>query len=191
MGVDRDAAAQHMEAFLRAIGRDPDRDPELAETGRRVADAFVDELCAGYAVDARTLLADGVMAGDAELVAVRDVTITTTCPHHLMIASGRATVAFQPAGRIVGIGTLVAVIEAFARRHTHQESLGEDVVEALDAELRPRWVGCRVVLSHGCMTARGERAHGTLVETVALRGFAEGDIQGRLLAHQVLSQARY
>ena len=186
MEVDRDAAASHLEAFLRAIGRDPDTDPELVDTGRRVTEAFVDELCAGYMVDARLLLRENSMAGDAELVIVRDVAVTTTCPHHLMQAQGRATVAFAPAGRLVGIGTVVSVIEAYARRLALQEALGEEIVEALDAELRPRWVGCRLILSHGCMISRGERAHGSRVETLALRGFAEGDVAGRLMAHQVL-----
>lgn len=186
MEVDRDAAASHLEAFLRAIGRDPDTDPELVDTGRRVTEAFVDELCAGYSVDARLLLRENAIAGDSELVIVRDVAVTTTCPHHLMQAQGRATVAFAPAGRLVGIGTVVSVIEAYARRLALQESLGEEIVEALDAELRPRWVGCRLILSHGCMVSRGERAHGSRVETLALRGFAEGDVSGRLMAHQVL-----
>lgn len=186
MEVDRDAAASHIEAFLRAIGRDPDGDPELAETGRRVADAFVDELCAGYTLSPQLLLRESAIEGTAELVIVRDVQLATTCPHHLMPAIGRATVAFAPAGRLVGIGTIVTVLEACARRLVLQETLGEDLVEVLDAELRPRWVGCRLVLSHGCMVARGERAHGALVETLALRGFAEGDVSGRLMAHQVL-----
>jgi GTP cyclohydrolase I len=137
-------------------------------------------------VDARLLLRENSMAGDAELVIVRDVAVTTTCPHHLMQAQGRATVAFAPAGRLVGIGTVVSVVEAYARRLALQEALGEEIVEALDAELRPRWVGCRLILSHGCMISRGERAHGSRVETLALRGFAEGDVAGRLMAHQVL-----
>lgn len=186
MEVDRDAAASHIEAFLRAIGRDPDGDPELADTGRRVADAFIDELCAGYTRSPQLLLRESAVEGSTELVIVRDVRLATTCPHHLMPAIGHATVAFAPAGRLVGIGTVVSVLEVCARRLILQEALGEDVVEALDAELRPRWVGCRLVLTHGCMVARGERAHGAQVETLALRGFAEEDVSGRLMAHQVL-----
>ena len=29
---------------------------------------------------------------------------------------------------------------------------------------------CRLLLEHGCMTARGERAHGAKVETIAFSG---------------------
>ena len=59
--------------------------------------------------------------------------------------------------------------DAQARRLALQEQLGEAIVADLDAELAPAWVGCRIVLTHGCMIARGERAVGTTVETVALR----------------------
>jgi GTP cyclohydrolase I len=51
-----------------------------------------------------------------------------------------------------------------------QEQIGERVVAALQKHLAPRWTACRIVLSHACMTARGERSHGARVETLALAG---------------------
>ena len=93
---DRNAAARAIEDFLRAIGRDPARDPDLAGTGGRVADAYIDELCDGYAVDVPALLRSNVIGGTSELVSVRDIAVTTMCPHHLLPGEGRATVAFAP-----------------------------------------------------------------------------------------------
>ena len=55
--MDREAAARAIEAFLRALGHDPERTLELAGTGERVARAWADELLAGYAVDVDALLA--------------------------------------------------------------------------------------------------------------------------------------
>ena len=52
--IDREAAARAIDAFLRALGRDPEREPELAGTGERVARAWADELLAGYARRRRT-----------------------------------------------------------------------------------------------------------------------------------------
>lgn len=174
MSIDKKAAATAIDAFLRAIGRDPSTEPDLVGTGARVADAFADELCAGYAVDTRALLAASTIAGASDgLVVVRDVPITTMCPHHLLPASGTATIAMQTRDRLVGLGTLAALVDAHARRLTLQERIGEAVVSDIDAALAPSWVGCRLVLVHGCMVARGERAIGTKVETVALR-FAPG-----------------
>jgi GTP cyclohydrolase IA len=177
MSIDRTAAANAIDAFLRAIGRDPAKEPELVGTGARVADAYVDELCSGYAVDTRALLQGAVIAAPAaadggQLVIVRDVPITTMCPHHLLPASGTATIAMQTIDRLVGLGTLAALVEAHARRLTLQEQIGESVVADIAAVLAPEWAGCKIVLAHGCMLARGERAHGSSVETVALRGIA-------------------
>jgi GTP cyclohydrolase I len=76
----------------------------------------------------------------------------------------------QTRERLVGLGTLVSLLEGHARRLTLQEHIGEAVVADIEAVLQPAWVGCRLVLVHGCMVARGERAVGSRVETVALRG---------------------
>ena len=188
MPIDRKAAANAIDAFLRAIGRDPSNEPDLVGTGTRVADAFADELCAGYSVDTRALLAQSAIAGATDgIVIVRDIPVTTMCPHHLLPASGTATIAMQTRERLVGLGTLVSLVEAHARRLTLQERIGEGVVSDIALVLEPAWVGCRLVLAHGCMVARGERAIGTRVETVALRG-ATGDAVGR--AHAALGVGR-
>jgi|CZKU01.1.fsa_nt_gi GTP cyclohydrolase I len=171
--MDREAAASAIDAFLRALGRDPGREPELVGTGARVAAAYADELLAGYGVDVDALLAPNVFAGTSELVVVRDIPLTTTCPHHLMPATGFATVAFAPEEHLVGVGTVARVVEAFARRFALQEQIGERTVAALQKHLAPRWAACRLMLSHACMTARGERSHGARVETLALAG---GDV---------------
>jgi GTP cyclohydrolase I len=164
-----------LEEFLRAIDRDPAADPELAQTAARVTDAFVDELCEGYGVDVGALLAAERLAGKGDAVVVRDLVVTTTCPHHLMTSTGTATVGFAPRAAIVGIGAIGRVVDAFSRRLTLQEAIGENVVAALDAALAPRWAACHLVMSHTCMTARGGRRHGARVETFAFRGEGRAD----------------
>jgi GTP cyclohydrolase I len=168
--MNREAAASAIGAFLRALGRDPEHEPELAGTPERVARAWADELLEGYGVDIDALLSQSVFAGASELVVVREVAVTTLCPHHLMPSSGSATVAFAPEEHLVGVGTVARVVEAFAHRLAMQEQIGERVVAALQKHLAPRWTACRIVLSHSCMTARGERTHGARVETLALAG---------------------
>jgi GTP cyclohydrolase I len=170
MAIDRAAAATAIDTFLRAIGRDPATEPDLVGTGARVTDAYVDELCAGYAVDTRALLeASAIADTTGGMVVVRDVAITTMCPHHLLPASGTATIAMHTRNWIVGLGTLVSLVEAHARRLTLQERIGEAAVADITAVLEPEWVACRLVLVHGCMVARGERAVGSRVETIAVR----------------------
>lgn len=171
--MDTDAAAAAIEAFLRALGRDPHREPELAGTGQRVARAYAQDLLEGYGVDVDALLSGNVFAGRTELVVVRDIPVVTTCPHHLMPSIGTATVAFAPEEHLVGLGTVARVVDAFARRLALQEQIGEKVVAALQKHLAPRWAACRLTLSHSCMIARGERTHGARAETIAVAG---GDV---------------
>ena len=172
--MDRIAAARAIDEFLLAIGRNPNEERELRGTGARVADAFIDELCAGYAVDVDALLRGNVLAGTAGgVVELRDVSVTTTCPHHLMAGVGKATIGFSPRDKILGVGALARLLDAFARRLTLQETIGEGVASAIEKNLEPRWVACRIEMSHACMTARGERAHGARLATFAMRGVDE------------------
>ncbi len=171
--MDRDAAERAIDAFLRALGRDPEHEPELVGTGARVAAAFADDLLVGYGIDVDALLSQNVFAGNTELVVVRDLPVATICPHHLMPSTGRATVAFAPEEHLVGVGVLTRLVDAFARRLSLQEQIGERVVAALQKHLAPRWAACRLILDHACMTSRGERPHGARVETLAVAG---GDV---------------
>ena len=83
------------------------------------------------------------------------------CPHHLMPASGLGTVAFAPHGKLVGLGVMATLLDVCAHRLILQEEIGERVVAALAEELGPYWAACRLVLSHGCVSARGGRARST------------------------------
>lgn len=168
MASDRQAAAAAIDAFLRALGLDS---ADTAGTGERVAQMFAEDLCAGQLVDTRQLVVESTLTvNKSSIVAVRDIAVTTTCPHHLLPAIGRATVAFKATNKVIGLGTVAALVDAHARRLALQENIGEAIVDDLVAVLAPEWVGCRLVLTHGCMIARGERAHGTSVETLASRG---------------------
>ncbi len=174
MPIDRVAAAKAIDAFLLALGRDPARETDLAGTGERVAAAYADELCAGYAIDTKKLLAENVIATKSQgVVVVRDIPVATMCPHHLLPALGAATVAFQPSRRIVGLGAVASLVDAHARRLTLQETIGWAVVDDLFDAIAPVSVACRLELRHGCMIARGEKAHGTSVTTLAHRGEAQ------------------
>ena len=169
--MDKAAAARAIDAFLLALGRDPAKEPELRGTGARVAEAFADDLCRGYGVDVEALLRENTLeVASTGVVLLRDIQVSTTCPHHLMLGTGLATVAYAHRGKILGVGAIARVVDAFSQRLALQEAIGEEVATALEAHLAPEWVLCRIVMSHGCMTARGARRHGATLDTVATRG---------------------
>jgi GTP cyclohydrolase I len=168
--MDRDSAAKAIDAFLRALDRDPENDPDLMGTADRVARAFIEELMSGYAMDVDGLLSHAVISGQSDVVTVRDVPVATTCPHHLMPSVGHAVVAFAPRDRLIGFGAVSRVVDAYSKRLALQEQIGRDVVTALHRHLAPRWVACRIVLAHSCMRTSNGGHHEGPVETLAIIG---------------------
>lgn len=185
-GADREAAARAISDFLRALGHAPDG--ELAETGRRVADAWADDLLAGETRDPAAVLRAGSMeSAEAKgAVVVRDIAVTTMCPHHLLPAQGHATVAYLPGSRLAGLGTIAEVVDSYARRLTFQEVIGQRIVTLLCDELGARGAFCQLVLTHGCLALRGARQHGARVETLATAGCFAEDQPGHAMALALL-----
>jgi GTP cyclohydrolase I len=178
MAIDRRAAERAVADFLRALGRDPESDPELRETPARATEAFADDLLSGYLVDVGKLIAGGsssVAPGTRHgLVLVRDIDVAAVCPHHLLPALGRACVVYRPGGRLLGLGVIARLVDAFARRLTLQEAIGERVVATLLTDAGALGAYCAIELTHGCLSARGARQHGASVRTVARAGDLAG-----------------
>jgi GTP cyclohydrolase I len=182
MAINRQRAERAIAEFLAALGHDPAVTPELSRTPELVTEAFEHELLSGYAVDVAALLTaeSGSLGPDDArgVVVLRDVRVATMCPHHLLPGIGTASVAYLPGDRVVGIGALARTVDAFARRLTLQENIGEAVVRALVEHAGARGAYCRLELSHACLSARGARATEATVVTIARAGasISDGDI---------------
>lgn len=159
--------------IIAAIGEDAQR-PGLLTTPQRVAEAYA-EFFAGVGVDPVPLLRDELATQDAperqgEIVLLRDIALRSICEHHLLPFTGVAHVAYLPADRLVGLGSIARTVETLASRPQLQERLGEDIVAAIDAALAP--LGALVVIDarHGCVGARGPRQTESTTVTVAASG---------------------
>lgn len=168
--IDHDRAARAIVEFLRALGAPVDSDPELRETGKKVADAFADELLAGYRMDPAAILAEATEAQTKGLVVLGSIPTTAMCPHHLLPAPGVVHVGYLPGSRVVGLGALGQLVQCFARRLILQEELGESIVDALMRHLDAEGAACLVELAPMCVTARGGRYHGARAITSAYAG---------------------
>jgi GTP cyclohydrolase I len=168
--VDLEKAEGAVRALLESLGVRVEADPELAATPRLVAEAWSSELLAGYRMDPAAILADAVATSSSDVVAVRDIAVTVMCPHHLLPAPGVVHVAYAPSGRLVGLGALARLVECFARRLTLQETLVQNVADALIEHLGAQGAGCAALLSPTCLTARGARCHAARATSLAARG---------------------
>jgi GTP cyclohydrolase I len=174
--VDLPRAARAIDDFLRAIGAPVDHDPELAGTGRRVADAFALDLLSGYRDDPSKILAEATASRSRGLVVVTDLAASTLCPHHLLPAMGRVHVGYLPGERVVGLGALGRLVDCFSRRLSLQEDIGQQIADALVRELGARAAGVAIDFVQACVAARGERRQGAHAYTLAFAGSYLDDV---------------
>ncbi len=167
-------AARAIDEFLAAIGAPLD-DPELAGTGRRVAEAFAGDLLSGYGDDPARILAEATGSRSPGLVVVTDLAAATICPHHLLPAMGRVHVGYFPGDRVVGLGAIGRLVDCFTRRLALQEDIGEQIADALIVHLGARASGVAIDFVQACVSVRGERRHDARAYTVAFAGAARDD----------------
>ena len=174
--------------LIRWSGDDPAREG-LVDTPKRVARAWL-EYCGGYAEDpahhlSRTFQEVG---GYNELVLLKDIPFQSHCEHHMAPITGKASIAYMPSERVVGISKLARVLNGYARRLQIQERLTAQVAECIWENLQPQGVAVVIEAQHGCMTGRGVRTPGVAMTTSRLLGCFLDDPRSR---KEVLSLMGY
>jgi GTP cyclohydrolase IA len=172
--VDLPAAERAVADLLRALGKDPEQ-PHLADTPRRVADAYA-ELLAPPPFHLTTFPND---EGYNELVLASGIPVQSLCEHPLLPFTGVAHIGYLPGERILGLSKLARVLDLFARDLQVQERLTQQVADWLQENLNPRGVGVVIEAEHLCMSLRGVRARGARTTTSALHGVLREDARTR------------
>lgn len=164
---------------LEEIGEDPDREG-LVRTPLRVAKAL-DYLTSGYTMSLEEVVNNAVFdaEGAEEMVLVRDVEFYSMCEHHMLPFFGKATVAYLPKGKIIGLSKIARVVDVFSRRLQVQERLTNQVAEALDEILDPHGVAVIMEGQHLCMMMRGVQKQESNTITSSMRGTFRTDARTR------------
>lgn len=165
--------------LLRWAGDDPEREG-LVDTPKRVARAWK-EYCEGYGENPAMHLARTFeeVGGYDELVLLKDIPFHSHCEHHMAPIIGKASIAYMPTDKVVGISKLARVLHGFARRLQVQERLTAEVAECIWDNLKPHGVAVVIEASHSCMTARGVRTPGVGMTTSRLLGCFLDDARSR------------
>ena len=174
--------------LIRWSGDDPDREG-LIDTPKRVARAWR-EYCSGMGEDpAHHLLRTfDEVGGYDELVLLKDIPFQSHCEHHMAPITGKASIAYMPDKRVVGISKLARVLNGYSRRLQIQERLTAQVASCIWDNLHPQGVAVVIEAQHGCMTARGVRTPGVGMTTSRLMGCFLDDHRSR---KEVLSLMGY
>jgi len=164
-------------------GDDPAREGVL-DTPERVVDAF-GEWFSGYTADPAAELSRTFedVQGYDDMVMLRDIEVESHCEHHMAPFIGKACVAYMPTHRVVGLSKLARVVEIFARRLQTQETMTQQIVDAITDHLAPAGVAVLIDAEHQCMTTRGvHHRHASTITTQFSGVFrTDKDLQKRFL----------
>ena len=174
-----DEVAEAVRTLIRWAGDDPDREG-LLDTPARVARAWK-EYARGYDEDPAVHLSRTFdeVGGYDEIVLLRDIPFQSHCEHHMAPIIGKASIAYLPRDRVVGISKLARVLHGFARRLQVQERLTAQVADCICEHLHPKGVAVVIEASHACMTARGVGTPGVMMTTSRMMGTFRKDERSR------------
>mgnify|MGYP000031968824 CR=1 FL=1 len=133
-------------------------DDSLKGTPNRVAKMFVNEIFGGLNPDAKpsaSTFDNKYKYG--EMLVEKNITVYSTCEHHLLPIVGRAHIAYISNGTVVGLSKMNRIVDYFAKRPQVQERLTIQVVKELQDVLGTEDVACVIDAKHLCVNSRGIR----------------------------------
>ncbi|OBX21701.1 MULTISPECIES: GTP cyclohydrolase I FolE [Bizionia] len=143
--------------ILETLGLDL-TDDSLQGTPNRVAKMFVNEIFGGLNPDKKpsaSTFDNKYKYG--EMLVEKNITVYSTCEHHLLPIVGKAHVAYISNGTVVGLSKMNRIVDYFAKRPQVQERLTIQVVKELQNVLNTDDVACVIDAKHLCVNSRGIR----------------------------------
>ena len=133
-------------------------DDSLNGTPNRVAKMFVKEIFGGLDPNKKpksSTFENKYKYG--EMLVEKNITVYSTCEHHLLPIVGRAHIAYISNGTVVGLSKMNRIVDYFAKRPQVQERLTIQVVKELQKVLNTEDVACVIDAKHLCVNSRGIR----------------------------------
>ena len=188
--------AKYYGQFLTAMGFDWAADPHSANTPRRVAKAWVNDLIAGSINPAPEVTA---FPNDEEftgLICQTRIPVVSMCAHHNLAFTGVCHVAYiagkQKTDMVIGLSKLNRIVDFFSRRPNIQESLTKQIHDMVnDLCVGNRGVAVVVESQHNCVKCRGIK-NDSIMKTSQMSGyFHTNEIGTRQEFFNLIDQSRY
>ena len=177
---------KNVKEILFTLGMDMN-DDSLKGTPKRVAKAYVNELFCG-------LNPENMPKGStfnnkyqySEMLVEKNITVFSTCEHHLLPIYGKAHVAYFSNNNVIGLSKMNRIVDYFARRPQVQERLTIQVVKALQKILKTDDVACVIDAKHMCVNSRGIRH----IDCSTVTGEFGGKFKDKLIKREFLDYIR-
>ena len=145
----------HFKAILETLGMDL-TDDSLKGTPLRVAKMYVNEIFGGLHPDKKPVASTFKNSYKyGEMLVEKNITLYSTCEHHLLPIVGKAHVAYVSNGTVVGLSKMNRIVEYYATRPQVQERLTLQIVHELQETLGTKDVACVIDAKHLCVNSRG------------------------------------
>ena len=121
----------HVSEILETLGMDL-TDDSLKGTPLRVAKMFVNEIFGGLHPNKKpkaSTFDNSYKYG--EMLVEKNITLYSTCEHHLLPIVGKAHVAYVSNGTVVGLSKMNRIVDYYAKRPQVQERLTLQIVQEL------------------------------------------------------------
>jgi GTP cyclohydrolase I len=146
---------EHVKSILETLGMDL-TDDSLKGTPLRVAKMMVNETFGGLHPQKKpkaSTFKNSYKYG--EMLVEKNITLYSTCEHHLLPIVGKAHVAYVSNGTVVGLSKMNRIVDYYAKRPQVQERLTLQVVQELQKILGTKDVACVIDAKHLCVNSRG------------------------------------
>ena len=146
-----------VENILHTLGMDL-TDDSIKGTPQRVAKMFVKEIFGGLNPNKKpkaSTFANNYKYG--EMLVEKNISLYSTCEHHLLPIIGKAHVAYISNGTVVGLSKMNRIVDYYAKRPQVQERLTMQIVQELQQVLGTEDVACVIDAKHLCVNSRGIR----------------------------------
>jgi len=150
-----DQIEEKVAEILEILGMDL-TDDSINGTPKRVAKMYVNEIFGGLHPNNKpkaSTFSNKYKYG--EILVEKNITLYSTCEHHLLPIVGKAHVAYISKGTVVGLSKMNRIVQYYAKRPQVQERLTLQIVEELKKVLGTEDVACVIDAKHLCVNSRG------------------------------------
>jgi len=173
---------KNVEEIMHTLGLDLS-DDSLKDTPLRVAKMYVKEIFSGLHPEKKPKATLFENKYDYKgIVIEKNITLYSTCEHHLIPIVGIVHVGYISSGNVIGLSKINRIVQYYAKRPQVQERLTIQIAEELKQILKTQDVAVYVDAKHFCVLARGVEDKNTTTITASYSGkFNTAEVKNEFL----------
>jgi len=162
----------HMQALLRALVIDTDSDHNTADTAKRVARMYIDEVFRGRYAKPPVVTEFPNASHLNELMIVGPVRVRSACSHHLCPILGKIWIGVMPNehSNLIGLSKYARICDWVMSRPQIQEEAVIMLADELQERVKPDGLAIVMEADHFCMHWRGVKDDETAMTNSVMRG---------------------